>query len=354
MWMVDGHDHNHHGKEMKISADDPMFVRKLRPLMPRPISSCAAKSIPFSTVSTPPCFCTSHHQNPNFIPNWSHSIVVVVGLFDVAQSYVIVRVVTRSHQVGILICMTYVFVGGMSDYGFKREIHTMPLVSTRWNPTSEQLQALEEMYRRGTRTPSAEQIQQIAARLRRFGKIEGKNIFYWFQNHKARERQKKRRQIELLAGKKVLHSESTSETKQTGFGRKNFETENHKKLATPSNCCSTPSEDTVSMHGSVMVSECKKLDVWAELQQQQLTAKNEITSWKLDLSSFCHNPTNYNTNPIIIKENRTTLELFPTGPSDLNHDNQQDQVQDVSRVCLENIKCRPKNEFIEFLPITKK
>ncbi|KAL6539180.1 hypothetical protein OROGR_011829 [Orobanche gracilis] len=320
MWMVDGNNHTH-GKEMKMLADDPMFVRKLRPLMPRPISSCAAKSIPFSVVSTPPCFCTSHHQNPNFLPNWSHSI------------------------------------GGMSDYGFKREIHTMPLVSTRWNPTSEQLQALEEMYRRGTRTPSSEQIQQIAARLRRFGKIEGKNIFYWFQNHKARERQKKRRQLELLAGKKVLHTDqSTSETMQTGFGRKNFETENHKKLATPSNCCSTPSEDTVSMHGSVMVSECKKLDVWAELQQQQqqLPAKNEITSWKLDLSSFCHNTTNYNTNPIIIKENRTTLELFPTGSSDLNHDDQHDQVQDVSRVCLENIKCRPKNEFIEFLPITKK
>lgn len=72
------------------------------------------------------------------------------------------------------------------------------LVSSRWNPTPEQVQALEEMYRRGTRTPSADQIQQIAAKLRRFGKIEGKNVFYWFQNHKARDRQKKRRQLELL------------------------------------------------------------------------------------------------------------------------------------------------------------
>ncbi|GFP83519.1 wuschel-related homeobox 1 [Phtheirospermum japonicum] len=53
------------------------------------------------------------------------------------------------------------------------------------------------MYRNGIRTPSAQQIQQIAAKLRRFGKIEGKNVFYWFQNHKARERQKKRRQMEL-------------------------------------------------------------------------------------------------------------------------------------------------------------
>ena len=37
-----------------------------------------------------------------------------------------------------------------------------PLVSTRWNPTPEQLQALEEMYRRGIRTPPGEQIQHIA------------------------------------------------------------------------------------------------------------------------------------------------------------------------------------------------
>lgn len=103
----------------------------------------------------------------------------------------------------------------MNDYGVKREIHTVPLVSTRWNPTPEQLQALEEMYRRGTRTPSAEQIQQIAAKLRRFGKIEGKNVFYWFQNHKARERQKKRRQLELHAGKKIHHAH-TVDTKQTG------------------------------------------------------------------------------------------------------------------------------------------
>ncbi|TXG57221.1 hypothetical protein EZV62_018534 [Acer yangbiense] len=38
--------------------------------------------------------------------------------------------------------------------------------SSRWNPTPEQLLALEEMYRQGTRTPGAEQIQHIAAQLR--------------------------------------------------------------------------------------------------------------------------------------------------------------------------------------------
>lgn len=65
--------------------------------------------------------------------------------------------------------------------------------STRWTPTTDQIRILKELYyNNGIRSPSAEQIQRISARLRQYGKIEGKNVFYWFQNHKARERQKKR------------------------------------------------------------------------------------------------------------------------------------------------------------------
>ena len=64
--------------------------------------------------------------------------------------------------------------------------------STRWCPTPEQLMILEDMYRGGLRTPNASQIQQITAHLACYGRIEGKNVFYWFQNHKARERQKRR------------------------------------------------------------------------------------------------------------------------------------------------------------------
>lgn len=80
--------------------------------------------------------------------------------------------------------------------GSSNKIEEVGMVaSSRWNPTPEQLYGLEEIYRSGTRTPSANQIQQIALKLRRFGKIEGKNVFYWFQNHKARERQKRRQQL---------------------------------------------------------------------------------------------------------------------------------------------------------------
>ncbi|KAI8523926.1 hypothetical protein RHMOL_Rhmol13G0109300 [Rhododendron molle] len=67
--------------------------------------------------------------------------------------------------------------------------------SSRWSPTPEQVRILEEMYRGGIRNPNPSQIQQITAHLSLYGKIEGKNVFYWFQNHKARDRQKLRKKL---------------------------------------------------------------------------------------------------------------------------------------------------------------
>ncbi|XP_074560383.1 WUSCHEL-related homeobox 4-like [Curcuma longa] len=57
----------------------------------------------------------------------------------------------------------------------------------------EQVKLLEALYAGGLRTPNPVQIEQITAELSRFGRIQGKNVFYWFQNHKARERQKQKR-----------------------------------------------------------------------------------------------------------------------------------------------------------------
>ncbi|XP_028775779.1 WUSCHEL-related homeobox 2-like [Neltuma alba] len=76
---------------------------------------------------------------------------------------------------------------------------------SRWNPTKEQISMLENLYKQGIRTPSAEQIQQITARLRAFGHIEGKNVFYWFQNHKARQRQKQKQET-FAYFNRFLHS----------------------------------------------------------------------------------------------------------------------------------------------------
>jgi len=72
------------------------------------------------------------------------------------------------------------------------QVETLP-GGTRWNPTQEQIGILEMLYKGGTRTPNAQQIEQITVQLGKYGKIEGKNVFYWFQNHKARERQKQKR-----------------------------------------------------------------------------------------------------------------------------------------------------------------
>ncbi|TVU18119.1 hypothetical protein EJB05_34192 [Eragrostis curvula] len=77
----------------------------------------------------------------------------------------------------------------------EQQRHELPVGPTRWCPTPEQLMILEEMYRGGLRTPNASQIQQITAHLSTYGRIEGKNVFYWFQNHKARDRQKLRRRL---------------------------------------------------------------------------------------------------------------------------------------------------------------
>ncbi|CAM0883506.1 unnamed protein product [Alopecurus aequalis] len=66
--------------------------------------------------------------------------------------------------------------------------------NARWTPTKEQIGVLEGLYRQGMRTPTSEQIRQVTERLREHGPIEGKNVFYWFQNHKARQRQKQKQQ----------------------------------------------------------------------------------------------------------------------------------------------------------------
>ncbi|KAJ4972209.1 hypothetical protein NE237_005308 [Protea cynaroides] len=83
-------------------------------------------------------------------------------------------------------------------------------VSSRWNPTKEQISMLENLYMQGIRTPSAEQIQQITTGLRAFGQIEGKNVFYWFQNHKARQRQKQKQ--ENMASANRFHNKSIPTT----------------------------------------------------------------------------------------------------------------------------------------------
>lgn len=62
-------------------------------------------------------------------------------------------------------------------------------LSRRWMPTPQQLQVLKDLYYiQGLRNPSTEEIRRISQRLSQLGRIEEKNVFYWFQNRKSRER----------------------------------------------------------------------------------------------------------------------------------------------------------------------
>ncbi|KAJ1383595.1 Homeobox-like domain superfamily [Sesbania bispinosa] len=90
----------------------------------------------------------------------------------------------------------------------------------RWNPTTEQVKLLTELFSSGLRTPSTDQIQKISTQLSFYGKIESKNVFYWFQNHKARERQK-RRKVSFDDNKDVIRREN-SNSKSINSSSQNF------------------------------------------------------------------------------------------------------------------------------------
>ncbi|KAG5602906.1 hypothetical protein H5410_034276 [Solanum commersonii] len=68
------------------------------------------------------------------------------------------------------------------------------MARARWKPTPQQLMILQDMYKKGLTNPNSCQVQMITSHLSMFGKIQWKNVFYWFQNHKARDRQKMRKQ----------------------------------------------------------------------------------------------------------------------------------------------------------------
>ncbi|XP_044512430.1 WUSCHEL-related homeobox 7-like [Mangifera indica] len=133
----------------------------------------------------------------------------------------------------------------------------------RWNPTTEQVKVLTDLFRSGLRTPSTDQIQKISSQLSFYGKIESKNVFYWFQNHKARERQKRRkvsvdekdvlRRLDKFSSKKhyleVNHvsadePERVIETLQL-FPLNSFEEEEPQKLRLHANEC-RESKTTIS------------------------------------------------------------------------------------------------------------
>ncbi|PRQ60952.1 putative transcription factor Homobox-WOX family [Rosa chinensis] len=86
--------------------------------------------------------------------------------------------------------------------------------NNRWAPTPPQLRILKGLYYdKGFKYPTPEQIQEICLHLKQYGQIEDKNVFFWFQNLKARERQKlKEFRNVRVAGSLDLNFGSTSST----------------------------------------------------------------------------------------------------------------------------------------------
>ncbi|KAJ6881777.1 WUSCHEL-related homeobox 1-like [Populus alba x Populus x berolinensis] len=204
MWMMDYNDSG------DFDMPDSFNDRKLKTLVPRPLPSTNNTS----TASGLPCPGSRLHSTDFLALNQYH-----LGLASMVDQSI-------------------------------RDFNTQPVVmSSRWNPTPEQLRTLEELYRRGTRTPSTDQIQDITAQLRRYGRIEGKNVFYWFQNHKARERQKRRRQMEsdsLDDHQQHGHGAEMFGRKEQGASMTGYDGEQTKNWA-PSTNCSTLSEESVSI-----------------------------------------------------------------------------------------------------------
>ncbi|KAI3830100.1 hypothetical protein L1987_04233 [Smallanthus sonchifolius] len=161
---------------------------------------------------------------------------------------------------------------------------------SRWCPTMDQVMLLERMYRGGLKTPTATQIQQITSRLSIYGKIQGKNVFYWFQNHKARDRQKLRKKLMALYQQRRL-----------------YPTHDHPLLPLH------------PIGGIEDVSKCKPM----------------INNWKVDLPSdqtcklMCDCPLmtmmmmdHNGTTPYCTRVPPKTLQLFPLTTTDLKEDDQ--------------------------------
>jgi len=159
MWMMGYND----AGEFNMPADS-FSGRKLRPLIPRPLAS--TNNI---TTATPPCLSRLH--GADFLSQYHH-----LGVYYFSCVFVKMRA-------RVCFCFIWLLFAAAVAEQSKKEFNTPPVVvSSRWNPTPE----------------------QITAQLRRYGKIEGKNVFYWFQNHKARERQKRRRQMESASDTEIL------------------------------------------------------------------------------------------------------------------------------------------------------
>ena len=95
---------------------------------------------------------------------------------------------------------------------------TAPSTKARWTPSQEQLRVLESLYEEQAGiAPNKEQIKEITRQLSQHGEITDRSVHYWFQNRKARGRQK---QLVLTrASSRARRSKTTRHGNRRAVGR---------------------------------------------------------------------------------------------------------------------------------------
>ncbi|KAH6558439.1 hypothetical protein KP509_1Z063700 [Ceratopteris richardii] len=119
---------------------------------------------------------------------------------------------------------------------------------TRWSPTAEQLRELLALFHiGGIRTPTTAQISHITARLRGYGRIEGRNVFYWFQNQKARERKRRLQLLQKSDSKRAGPSNESSDQRSDRSLQQERCTENcqNRLSPDPKRCRRCDLQDTI-------------------------------------------------------------------------------------------------------------
>ncbi|XP_045821845.1 WUSCHEL-related homeobox 8-like [Trifolium pratense] len=71
--------------------------------------------------------------------------------------------------------------------GVHKEERTSQPPRPRWTPRPQQVQILEDIFNSGMMSPPKEEIKKIRERLLEYGPVGHVNVFYWFQNRKARK-----------------------------------------------------------------------------------------------------------------------------------------------------------------------
>eukprot|EP00238_Polyblepharides_amylifera_P011697 CAMPEP_0196582854 /NCGR_PEP_ID=MMETSP1081-20130531/40981_1 /TAXON_ID=36882 /ORGANISM="Pyramimonas amylifera, Strain CCMP720" /LENGTH=193 /DNA_ID=CAMNT_0041903561 /DNA_START=194 /DNA_END=778 /DNA_ORIENTATION=+ len=80
------------------------------------------------------------------------------------------------------------------------ESRSVPLkLATRWIPTAEQVQVMEEAFAAGHVAPSKAKLKDLSMQLMQLGPVGEANLYNWFQNRKARAKKRIQSNFPLIS-----------------------------------------------------------------------------------------------------------------------------------------------------------